>query len=129
LDGAIRGVDELVNSPDLKAAVAHLDDAVKGAHSAISEARATLADARKLVGDADARVDPVFDSAAAALDQARATLATVEGAVEPGADVRHQLTRSLTELAEAARAIRELADYLERNPNSIVFGRPAVSAR
>jgi hypothetical protein len=37
--------------------------------------------------------------------------------------VRYQLSVTLDELAGAARAIRLLADYIERNPNSVVFGR------
>jgi hypothetical protein len=29
----------------------------------------------------------------------------------------------VTDLGRAARALRALADYLERNPNAVVFGR------
>lgn len=123
LDATLAGIDALVNSPDLKAAVAELDEVVTDVRGTVDEARLAIADARKLVDDVDARVDPLLDSAAGALDQARSTLATVEGVVEPGADVRYDLTQALTELAEAARAIRRLADYVERNPSSLVFGR------
>jgi paraquat-inducible protein B len=35
----------------------------------------------------------------------------------------HELTRSLQELSEAARSMRSLADYLERNPESVIFGK------
>jgi paraquat-inducible protein B len=123
LEGSLAGIDKLVNSPDLTNAVAELDETVTGARAAVTEARGALADARRLVNDVDGRVDPLFASAADALDQARATLATVEGAVEPGTPIRFELTRALDELADAARAIRRLADYVERNPSSIVFGR------
>jgi paraquat-inducible protein B len=91
LDSTLEGISDIVNSPDLKAAVAQLDDTVKDARSAIN--------------------------------QADATLASVNSAVEPDSDVRYQLSVALDELAGAARAIRLLADYIERNPNSVVFGR------
>lgn len=91
LDSTLEGISNIVNSPDLKAAVAQLDDTVKDARSAINRADETLA--------------------------------SVDSAVEPDSDVRYQLSVALDELAGAARAIRLLADYIERNPNSVVFGR------
>jgi paraquat-inducible protein B len=91
LNSSLEGISDIVNSPDLKAAVAQLDDTVKDARSAINRADETLA--------------------------------SVDSAVEPDSDVRYQLSVTLDELAGAARAIRLLADYIERNPNSVVFGR------
>lgn len=130
LDGALAGLNTLANSPDLKAAITEMDEALGEIRGAAAEARTTLAEARqtlagasKLVDDVDAQVGPVVESAAGVLDQVRSTLATVEGVVEPGAEVRYELTQALVDLGEAARAIRRLADYVERNPNSIVFGR------
>jgi hypothetical protein len=35
----------------------------------------------------------------------------------------HELKRALTELADAARNISVLADYLGRHPESLVFGK------
>lgn len=92
LDSTLVGLSEIVNSPDLRRAVAQLDDTV-----------------------ADARV---------ALRQARSSLTSIEGAVEPESELRYQLSVALDEVAGAARAIRLLADYIERNPNAVVFGRP-----
>lgn len=91
LDTALQGLSEIVNSPDLRAAIAQLDD--------------TVADARKAIGRADR------------------TLASMDSMVEPDSDVRYQLSAALDEVAGAARALRMLADYIERNPSSVVFGR------
>ncbi len=123
LNDAIAGVKKIVDSPDLEAAVAELDDTVSEVHTAVADAREMVADARSLVSGVDAQVKPVADSAVGALDEARATLVSIEGAVQPGSDVRYELTQTLEELTEAARAVRRLADYVERNPNSVVFGR------
>ena len=35
----------------------------------------------------------------------------------------NQLVNALQEVSAAARAIRVLADYLERNPNALLFGK------
>ena len=35
-----------------------------------------------------------------------------------------ELTQTLVDLGEAARSVRDLASYLERNPNALVVGRP-----
>lgn len=89
----------------------------------MTDARGTVVDARKLINNVEGQVEPLSDSAVGALDQARTTLASVDTAVQPQSDVRYELSVALEELAEAARAIRLLADYVERNPNSVVFGR------
>jgi paraquat-inducible protein B len=62
------------------------------------------------------------------LDSTLADVGTVlEGAgglLEPESPVFVQFERAMTELAGASRALRDLADYLERNPSALVRGRP-----
>ncbi|TMA23226.1 MAG: hypothetical protein E6J87_25440 [Deltaproteobacteria bacterium] len=122
LDAALAGVAKILESPDLARAVGELDETVSGARLAVR-------DARKLVVDVDGRVAPVADSAVKALDQARDALAGVDSAVRPGSDERYQLTLALEELTQAARSIRLLADTVQRNPSSLVFGRTQEAAR
>jgi hypothetical protein len=43
--------------------------------------------------------------------------ATRQAWIEPG----------LREISGAARALRILADYLERNPRALIFGKPKVN--
>lgn len=116
LASAASGVDKLMNKPELDHAIDELD-------VALSEARGTLA---KL----NARVDPLADSAAGALDEARtalqrvdATVADVNGLVEPGSPLQYQLIAALQELERAARSVRALADGLSKQPDSIIFGK------
>jgi len=122
LDAALAGVAKILEAPDLARAVGELDETVSGARLAVR-------DARKLVVDVDGRVAPVADSAVKALDQARDALAGVDSAVRPGSDERYQLTLALEELTQAARSIRLLADTVQRNPSSLVFGRTQEAAR
>jgi paraquat-inducible protein B len=43
--------------------------------------------------------------------------------IQPGSDLRYELDSMLRELRRAARSIRLLSEYLERNPNAILTGR------
>ena len=62
-----------------------------------------------------------------AFRQANTTLASAADTIAPGSAITYQLAITLQELADAARAIRVLADYIEKNPNSLVFGRAQVN--
>jgi paraquat-inducible protein B len=43
--------------------------------------------------------------------------------LKPGSDVRYEFESMLRELGRAARSIRILSEYLERNPNAVLTGR------
>jgi paraquat-inducible protein B len=92
--------------------------------------RAVLKDAQQLMAGVRAEVGPVAstlrsagDSAKATLETARATLASVDRTVEEDSRLGYQLGRTLQELTAAARALRALADYLDRHPESLLTGK------
>ena len=80
----------------------------------------TLQHTRKLVQNLDANVAPAISST---LDQAQKTLVSVEGTLGKNSPMQHELRRALKELGEAARSIRVLADYLERHPDALIYGK------
>jgi len=57
------------------------------------------------------------------LEQSQTTLVKLDKFLDAESPTGHELKRVLTELADAARNIRVLADYLERHPESLVFGK------
>ena len=59
----------------------------------------------------------------AALEQTEKTLATVEDVLEDESPVQQDLSRVMDELSKALRSIRLLADYLEKNPNALIYGK------
>jgi paraquat-inducible protein B len=92
--------------------------------------RRTLDNAEALLKRVDSRVDPLADSATNTLAAAQKTLEelhlavqNLNGLLEPDAPVRTELTAALEQLNNAARAIAELAEFLERNPNALLTGR------
>ncbi len=75
---------------------------------------------QKLVQNLDASVVP---AANATLEQTQKTLIKVDKLLNADSPTGHELKRALGELADAARNISILADYLERHPESLVFGK------
>jgi paraquat-inducible protein B len=59
----------------------------------------------------------------AAVKQATVTLGTVNTTIEPGSPVNYQVVQTLQDVSAAARSIKELADYIQRNPSAIIRGR------
>ena len=58
------------------------------------------------------------------LGQFGKTLTAAERVFEPGSPERYRFDRALSELTAAAQALNRLADFLERNPNAVLIGRP-----
>jgi paraquat-inducible protein B len=137
----------------LQQVISHVDGQVPGlldeAGGTAAAARTLLTDLQRLVRQIDGRVTPLADGVNATLETARATLRDgqqvlrhVDGRVARLVDgledtskvaqatlvqaqrrLDHQLVDALQEVSAAARALRVLADYLERNPNALLFGK------
>ncbi|MEJ2101258.1 MAG: hypothetical protein P8X68_14965 [Desulfobacterales bacterium] len=87
---------------------------------AVQALNETLQHTRQLMQNLDSNVAPAIGST---LDQVQKTLASVQGTLGQDAPLPHELRQTLKELAEAARGIRILTDYLERNPDSLIYGK------
>jgi paraquat-inducible protein B len=122
LTNLIASLDRVVGSPDLTNSLAGL--------------RLALEDVRALVRRLDSRVDPLADSVTNTLAQAQQTLAQMRqgveqlgGLVAPDAPLQNNLNTALDELARAARAIADLAQFLERHPNALITGKKISPAK
>jgi len=93
-------------TPDLKAAVSNLNSALK--HT------------RKLAQNLNSNVAPQLDTT---LQQVQSTLKTIGSSVSKDSPLYHDLKLVLRDLADAARSIRVLADYLERHPDALIYGK------
>ena len=89
----------------------------------------TLESANRMLDGVDTQLTPELKSTLAEL---RTTLATANKVLE-GADrnitsadgpTMQALQQALEEVAGAARALRDLTDYLERHPESLIQGKP-----
>ncbi|HTO47218.1 MAG TPA: MlaD family protein [Burkholderiales bacterium] len=59
------------------------------------------------------------------LEDARRTLKSAEGALATESPLQTDLRETLRELTRAAASLRALTDYLERQPQSLIRGKPA----
>jgi paraquat-inducible protein B len=82
--------------------------------------RETLQQTKALMARLDTETAP---QAKATLVQAQTTLAALEKALGSGSPVQGDLHQALDEFTQAARALRNLADTLERHPESMIFGK------
>jgi len=113
----IEGIERLVNAPELKDTIVTL--------------RETIQDLRTLVKNLDDGVDGLTSNVentlkktSEALVQATNTLTAVQGELKDTTPViRYELSNSLKELADAARSLNVLTDYLQRHPESLLRGK------
>ena len=82
----------------------------------------TLKSADVLVKRLDAETTPELNRT---LEEARRTLKSAEGALATESPLQTDLRETLREISRAAASIRTLADYLDRQPQSLIFGKPA----
>ena len=82
----------------------------------------TLRDASALVTRLDTESVPELNRA---LEEGRRALKSADGSLAPDSSTVTDLREALREITRAAASIRALADYLERQPQSLIRGKPA----
>ena len=99
------------------------------AQTVLSDARPLIEDLRRIAGKLDAEADPLLkslrgtsDTARTTLERAQLTLGSVNQTLEQDSPLGLELFQMLRELRAAALAVRSLADYIERVPDSLVYG-------
>jgi paraquat-inducible protein B len=92
------------------------------ARKALAALDQTLKSADLLVKRLDAETTPELSRT---LDEARRTLKSAESAFATESPLQTDLREALREITRAAASIRTLADYLDRQPQSLIFGKPA----
>ena len=134
---SVQRLEHLLAKPELEAGIVNLNRTLEDLQRLIRhmdgkvdtlsrDLDATVKSSRVLVSSLHERLPPLLDSAdktlsaaAAAAIQAKSTLSAVEGF--GAAD--SELNTALRDFSKAARSVRALADYLERNPEALIYGR------
>jgi paraquat-inducible protein B len=68
-------------------------------------------------------MDATLECLQLTVTQTQKTLAALEKTLSTDSPLQQQLQGTLEELSGAARSLRLLADYLERNPEAILRGK------
>ena len=106
LEQIVTKVNRLVSDPELASTVSLLNE--------------SLTSIKSLSGNLNEQSVPALN---AALTQAEDTLGAAHMLIGPDAPVGRELSRLMIELSEAARAVRQVADYLERHPEALIYGK------
>ena len=122
---AVTGINQLVNSPHLKSAVHSMDEVTHGLSDAaahVSQLATTLdGNVKTLTGD----IQETSAEARATIKQAGDAIQHTDGSINDSPTL-YELNRTLQEVSAAARSVRLLTAYLERNPRALIFGKPAT---
>lgn len=86
----------------------------------LEEFRATLAQTRQMVAGVDQQLLP---SADLTLKEAQKALERLQQTLDAEAPLSRETTQAMSELARAARSLRQLTDYLEQHPEALLRGR------
>ena len=95
VEGAVEGINKIVNTPSVK--------------KTLDELPATVFAARKLIIDIDGGVFKIAPELASVLD--------------PRGPIWGELQRTFSDVQHAAQAVRAFADFLQRNPNALIVGK------
>jgi paraquat-inducible protein B len=107
-----------------------------GLDATLGTSREAIRDVQTLVRNVDGQVGPLITGvektlggAAVAMEEARRVLSAVDELVADGSPLQTELLVVLRDLSMTARSIRALSDYVERHPESLVFGKDPARGR
>ncbi|MDR0902756.1 MAG: MlaD family protein [Opitutaceae bacterium] len=120
--GAAQNVSALVTSPEARRLLAGLDKAAAQFSAALAKI--------------ETQAGPAAADFRETLAEARQALATINATAGSARDFLHaqdglgaDLGRALRQLSEAASSVERLMDFLDRNPNALLTGRPPQEKR
>jgi len=106
LRNTFQGTEQLVTSPELYESIHSLNNSLKQINTFSSHLNEDMI--------------PAFNTT---LEKTQKTLTEAENILRSDSQFRHQLNDTLTELADAARSVRLLVDYLEQHPEALLKGK------
>ncbi|HVA79395.1 MAG TPA: hypothetical protein VNF29_00540, partial [Candidatus Binataceae bacterium] len=87
------------------------------------------ASVNRLAASLDREIGPMGDDLRLTAEQTRTTLkqtqdtlAAFQTTLGPTSPLNYELSQTLEQTSSAARSLRQLSDYLRRNPSSVVRG-------
>jgi paraquat-inducible protein B len=112
----LQGANKLINKPELQDTMHDLQESLHAFKNILSKL--------------DQRVEPItvnlekaIGAGHQALEKTRITLGLMDDLLKPDSPLQFRFIELTEELTETARSVRTLMDLLERNPNSIIFGK------
>jgi paraquat-inducible protein B len=107
-------MDKISKLP-LDTLTAEINNTLKSLQETSKEATKTLVSVKGTLGTADTTLKSA--------DKTMVSAQKVLGTLEPGSTTQYELNRLLQELAQTASSVKQLTDYLEQHPDSLLRGK------
>jgi paraquat-inducible protein B len=121
LADSLEGLDKTTKilNKNLEPILKNTDKTVQDSNLLIKETQAMVAELGKQLPPLISNTDKTLNAATAAMKKAEDSLQQVDDAIGP----ESTLSDTLEAVKQAARAVRDLGDYLERHPESLLSGK------
>jgi len=143
LTETVNGVNGLVNSHVQNSTLQKVDQTVPKIDEALASFTRLANNLDNKVGGLSANLEQTSDATRqamqqadmalkqtdAALKEAQAAMTNVREFMDPESPTFYDLRKSLQEVSAAARSLRLLTNFIERNPRALIFGRPENQER
>ena len=138
LSDTVDGINKLVNAPELQATLRALQQTMPKLDEALVSMRKAAASMDQGVTGLTKSVEQTADATREAMQQATVTIKQTDAALKTAEAIMvnangfmdqdspmfYELRRSMREISSAARTLRLLSGYIERNPRALIFGKP-----
>jgi paraquat-inducible protein B len=128
---ALGQLGQLAGSPELTTAIQALPGTLRRFDAALGDLQSLMVRVDSTLTPLGPEVTRTAEQATLTLQRLDSTIADVDavlgdagGLLEPESPLFIRFERAMTDLSDASRALRDLADYLERNPSALIRGRP-----
>jgi paraquat-inducible protein B len=113
INQTLRDARRLMASEEIEAAIRQLNHSLRQIDRFSSNLNTQLVP--KLGG--------ALDAAKTSIERIGKTLDSAENMLDPDTPVAAEFQRALQEISAAARSIRATAEYLERHPDALIYGK------
>ena len=123
LGDTLRNLNEVMRN--LNGVLGNINRATSGPqlHDAVASLNRVLAHLDRLTVETRPNLEQLLKSLRATSDAAQRTLALIQDRAGGTQASNTDLPQLMSELSQAARSVRELADYLDRHPEALLRGR------
>lgn len=103
-----------------------LKETLENLNGAITEARSVITKLDTQVGTNGEQLTATLKQAKDTLESFNAAAAGARKFIAAQSGLGDEATRALSQLAEAAASVQRLADFIERNPQALISGKPST---
>jgi paraquat-inducible protein B len=114
---------DLARSPEIKSALLSLNQTATSLGDTAQSIRDLTEHVDRQVGPMAASIEKGAHDIDVAVQKAEAALDHIRAGLQPDSPLVYRADQALENVSAAARSLRELGDYLQRNPSAIVRGR------